>query len=486
MKFKLVLGFIISALFVSANFAQTDIQIKKKTSRTMSGMDKIPTGQMAPEAAAALKKINETQTTVYLRKSQMRTDVTGNMLKPMGGFESFTSSTVIQCDKQRVTTFDTKSKKYYQYSMNGQTPSDAKSGGSVTITGSVTDTGERAKLFGYDARRLKQTYIFTPSANACLKGKMQMEVDGWYADIPEFSCPMKMALPENMSGEDCLDNFSYQIKGELTGIALKEVKKITLDGQTITIEEEATAVNKVTLPASFFEPPTGYKAGNTSSNSTNSTQTDRTTPSTTNTPNTSDTLSLPSAALEKQLVTEKKAGTIRVGIAIPKVITPESKKDPNAGTDIGIAVTKSLLETLRAENVEPIELTSDAPESECAEKRCDYIFYAHVTQKRGGGGMFKSMILMGAAQAAGMMVPGIGGMIASTVGAQVMGQTMGKTAKAKDEFTLEYKAVALDKTVLSQGTTKNKTKEDGEDVLTPQLQAASKTVLGEIAKKAGR
>lgn len=485
MKFKLVLGFIISALFVSVSFAQTDIQIKKKTSRTMPGMEKIPTGQMAPEAAAALKKINDTQTTVYLRNSQMRTDVTGNMLKPMGGFESFTSSTVIQCDKQRITTFDTKSKKYYQYSMNGQTSSDAKSRGSVSITGSVTDTGERAKLFGYDARRLKQTYLFTPAGNSCLKGKMQMEVDGWYAEMPEFSCPMKMALPENMSGEDCMDAFNLQVKGELTGVALKEVKKITFDGQTMTIEEEATAVNKVTLPASFFEPPTGYKAGNPASNSTNSTQTDKTIPSTT-IPNTSESLSLPSAAIEKQSVTEKKAGTIRVGIAIPKVTTPESKKDPNAGADIGIAVTKSLLETLRAENVEAIELTSDAPESECAATRCDYIFYANVTQKRGGGGMFKSMILMGAATMAGGLIPGVGGMIASTVGSQVMGQTMGKTAKAKDEFTLEYKAVALDKTVLSQATTKNKTKEDGEDVLTPQLQAASKTVLGEIAKKAGK
>lgn len=81
------------------------------------------------------------------------------------------------------------------------------------------------------------------------------------------------------------------------------------------------------------------------------------------------------------------------------------------------------------------------------------------------------------------MVPGVGGMIASTVAGQVMGQTMGKAAKAKDEFTLDYKVTDLSNAVLSQALTKAKTKEDGEDVLTPQINQASTTVLGEINKK---
>jgi len=37
--------------------------------------------------------------------------------------------------------------------------------------------------------------------------------------------------------------------------------------------------------------------------------------------------------------------------------------------------------------------------------------------------------------------------------------------------------------VLSKGVTEAKAKEDGKDVLTPQIKQASTVVLGEIAKK---
>jgi hypothetical protein len=481
MKFKLGLSFIVLTFFVLANYAQTDIQIKKKTSRQIPGM---PTEGLTPEMAAQLKKINETTTTVYIRNSQMRTDTTANLPKMTGGgFDTHTFSSVIQCDKRRVVNFDTKSKKYYQYSMTEKSSATGKGGGKITVSGNITDTGERAKVFGYDARRLKQTYTFTPSGNSCMKEKMQVNVDGWYAEMPEFSCPMKMALPEKMDGGDCIDDYDFQVSGALTGVALKEVKKITFSGQTITMEEEAAAINKTTLPANFFEPPVGYKSGNQfSSSPSNTAQNGNTSPNITSLSTTSDSLPPPAAGMEKQPIGDKKAGMIRVGIAIPKVTTPDSKKDPNAGTDIGIAVTKSLLEMLKAENVEAVELTSESPESECREKGCDYIFYANVMQKRGGG-MFKSMILQGAIMGAGMMVPGVGGMIASSAGSVLMGQTMGKESKAKDEFTLDYKVTAMDNSVFSKAVTKKKTEKDGEDVLTAQLQEASKTVLGEIAKK---
>lgn len=77
-------------------------------------------------------------------------------------------------------------------------------------------------------------------------------------------------------------------------------------------------------------------------------------------------------------------------------------------------------------------------------------------------------------------------MIASTVASQVMGQTMGKMAKAKDEFSLEYQLVGMDKTVLTKASSKKKTEKDGEDVLTPQIKEASTRVLGEIAKKGNK
>ncbi len=64
-----------------------------------------------------------------------------------------------------------------------------------------------------------------------------------------------------------------------------------------------------------------------------------------------------------------------------------------------------------------------------------------------------------------------------------MGQTMGKTAKAKDEFTFDYKATDLSNIVLSQAVTKVKTKTDGEDVLTSQIKQASTAVISGITSK---
>jgi hypothetical protein len=142
-----------------------------------------------------------------------------------------------------------------------------------------------------------------------------------------------------------------------------------------------------------------------------------------------------------------------------------------------------LVDSLKTETVEAIRLNSDAPESEAKQTECDYIFYTNVTQKRGGGGMFGKMIAMGAISIAGAMVPGVGGMVASTVASQVMGQQMGKIAKAKDEFTFDYKVTDLNAAVMSKAVTKAKAKEDGEDVMTPLIKQASTTVMGEIGKK---
>jgi hypothetical protein len=329
----------------------------------------------------------------------------------------------------------------------------------------------------------------TPSKDACMKETMQYEVEGWYADYDEFLCPITRPNQEYQTDKNCFDDFEFQTKGGIAGIALKETKKIMMQGQAIIIEEEAVEILKTPLADSLFEPPTDYKTANTlkkiENNSTgDSSGTNQTMPNSkvaTNTP--PPTFALPAGGIEKPSQTDKKTEMIRIGIAKPKVTTPESKKDPTAGQDIATASANSLAESLKSENAETIILETDFPENECKERGCDYIFFANITQKRGGGGMFGKMVVMGAITAASVFVPGIGGMIASTAASQVMGQTMGKNAKAKDEFTLDYKVVGLDKSVLTQAVTKSKTEKDGEDVMTVQIQQASKTVLEKIVKK---
>jgi hypothetical protein len=409
-----------------------------------------------------------------------------------GGMKTRTMTMIMQCDRGRVISFNNQKKKYY---VDDSKPvAGGKKGGSVTFGLTVTDTGERMRLFGYDARHIRQKITLTPGANACQKTASQIEIDGWYADIPTFSCPMKPDLTEIQAEKGCFDEIVFEIKGELVrGVPVKEIKTIKADGQTITIEEEVTELVKTSLDAALFEPPAGYQPANTKMEilkddddaaQTNKNENGRT-ENQININSPSSTLAPPVAGVAEAntALPPKKAGVIRIGIAKPQITTPESKNDASAGTDVADAVTKSLIESLKAEKVETVELAPASPEADAKEKMCDYIFYAKVVQKRGGGGMFGKMLAMGAATAAGMLIPGVGGMIASTAGSVVMGQTMGKTAKAKDEFSFDYKVVTLDGTALAQAATKAKAQKDGEDVLSPQIKQASAAVLSEIAKK---
>jgi Domain of unknown function (DUF4412) len=479
--------FIICTILLMLSFtalAQTNLTIKKKSSMSFPGMPampKLPAGMKNPMDALENRK-----STVYIKGSRMRTDM---FVDQKDGKAPTIFTSIFQSDKKQMISYSNKKKKYYVDPIVPPTSAsvkNSKKGGVVTVTGSVTDTGERAKLFGFNARHLKETITMTPSKNACTKQTIQVEIEGWYAEYDEFLCPITRNKQEFMTDKNCFDDFDFQTKGGIAGIALKEIKKMTMQGMAIVMEEEVTEILKTPLADSLFEPPTGYKAANTlkeveddsadDSSSTNVTTPKSKAPSN----NPSPTFALPQAGIEKSGSTAKKTNIIRIGVAKPKVTTPDSKKDPNAGDDIASAVTNSLIESLKAENVEGVELETDSPETEAKEKGCDYIFYANITQKRGGG-MFGKVISIGA-MTASVFVPGIGGMIATTAASQVMNQTMGKTAKAKDEFTFDYKVVGLDKSVFSQAVTKSKTEKDGEDVVTPQIRQAAKSVLEKVKK----
>lgn len=198
---------------------------------------------------------------------------------------------------------------------------------------------------------------------------------------------------------------------------------------------------------------------------------------------TTPTLSLPAAGIEKPAIGEKQPGMIRIGILKPKVTTPDTKNNPEAGSSIALAVSNSLVESLKGANVESVAV-DDAADAQA--KSCDYTFVSNLVQKRGGGGMFGKMILMGAISMAGAMVPGIGGMVASTVATQIMSQTMNKEAKAKDEFTFDYKLVGAGNSILAQAVTKGKSERDGDDALSPQIKQASASVIGTLSKKAAQ
>ena len=102
----------------------------------------------------------------------------------------------------------------------------------------------------------------TPSKDACMKNTITYEVDGWYADYEEFLCPITRPKQEFMTDKGCFDEFDFQNKGGIAGIALKETKKFLMQGQMLIMEEEAVEILKTPLADSLFEPPADYKAAN--------------------------------------------------------------------------------------------------------------------------------------------------------------------------------------------------------------------------------
>jgi hypothetical protein len=507
----------IGLFFGAAVSAQTGIKIVKKTQMQIPGMPTLDSSKAhtvsAKKAIEMANGINKPKIqTVYIRNSRMRTDsqgieVTGGAWTLKKEMVERIDTDIVQCDKRQIVRFNSRKKKYFVSPFNASLPTSApeknnasgkSAKGVITVINTITDTGERMKLFGYEARHLKQSLTFTGGKNSCLQGTMKMEVDGWYADIPEFSCPLPSEMTKMpQSDGECDDEIRVTNKGvPMSGVALKEIRTMTMDGQKegIVQTEEVVELTKTALEASLFEPPAGYSPANNkaelkdgdSSNASNNQPNNLPASTNSDTANytTNPTLAPPMAGMtEPKSLAPKKAGTIRIGIAPPNVKTPDKNTDSAEPLELSTAIRDSLISQLRGEKVEAVQLSTATPEAEARQKECDYILYASVTQKRGGGGMFGKMVAMGALTVVGAVVPGVGTMIATQVGSIVLQQQMGKAAKAKDEFTFDYKVANLNDVVLSQAVTKAKAKKDGEDVLSPQIQQASKTILEKLAKQ---
>lgn len=248
---------LLGSLIVSAA-AQSDLLITKRSTRTMPGMENLPTGVLSPAMRKQMDEMRTSTTTVYVKGSWMRTDVTMKAPTMTGAMENRTFSTILQCDKRRIVTFDSKKKKYHEGAIGGAAAS-GPSGGTVLLSLEISDTGERAKMFGFDVRRLKQTLTMTPGPSSCMKQSARIDIDGWYADLPGFSCPMDMARSESISGsDDCRPEFDMRVKGTPAGFAFKETKRVSTGQMTVTIDEVVVDVQRTSLLESLFEPPSGY------------------------------------------------------------------------------------------------------------------------------------------------------------------------------------------------------------------------------------
>lgn len=227
----------------------------------------------------------KSESTIYVKGMRKRTEG--------GGFMGAAASpvTIEQCDLQRTIKINDKKKLYYIEPFSKQeeevidedakpvavkskpAPADKtkdKTGGVIYMYQSITDTGERKKMYGFTARHVWSTQKIKPSADACMmKDSMIIKTDGWYIDLPQFNCPVRSYSGAAVKGgqyqPDCKDRFVTRRSGKgRMGFPLVETKTMIMGNGAAKTSEFATSLetlefSTMKLDSMLFEIPIGYQ-----------------------------------------------------------------------------------------------------------------------------------------------------------------------------------------------------------------------------------
>lgn len=475
---------VILACLISSTAATVYADVKIKTRQTMSGQT--------------------SENTTYIKGKRQRSEMmNGQMI------------TITQCDLRRDVQLMPQGKVYMINPFdNGttntsnttvsQTTTKLETGGTVTMTVTTKDTGERKQMFGYTARHLIITTETVASADACAKGNSKMQTDGWYIDAAwYFECDRGysngyMPRPQKAG---CQDKFNVkQIGTAKRGYPLYE--KMTMfdesGGETYSFTNEVVELSQATLDAALFEIPQDYREvkdstqlyasmSSQSSYSNNGRNDEDVTPSTNSrvSQNVQNMSQNASTSNIPTTVGAKKEGVIRIGLAAIK--TGSIGEGLNAAELAG-AVQNTLGEYLKGTNIELVQLEAKLPaaiESEARQKECDYVLNAQVSHKKGGGGfgMFSKI-----APVIGNAIP-VGSI--STNGGQIAAQTARTTVytagsfsgnvKAKDELTFDVNLKSAEGATALGKQFKAKAKSNGEDVISPLVEQVATAILSAVS-----
>lgn len=192
-----IIATLIPLCLTSASWA--DIRIKRKTTFKKGGFESV----------------------LYLKGKRQREEMT----QVSGNGKPFSVAYVEQCDLKRFVWLDLDNRRYAlhtgglpmgaamafnepQMQVNQSLVDRARthSKGQLLETTTVTDTGERREMFGFNARHLKTVTVWEPQPKHCDGPELRREVDGWYIDL--------------MYGIDCSPDLSgsvtqgYSIEGK--------------------------------------------------------------------------------------------------------------------------------------------------------------------------------------------------------------------------------------------------------------------------------
>lgn len=219
----------------------------------------------------------EISSTVYVKGPRKRTEQGGIM--GMGG----DVANIEQCDMRRSIQLSDKKKLYiiepFATDQNETAPVEkpAKAipgkvtkGGTITMTTVINDTGERKQMFGLTARHIKTSMTMQPSPDACTKQGIDLETDGWYVDLPQFSCPMTasrspMGHPPQSAG-GCQDRVIVRSSGSgRLGFPLQFTQTTKNEGTSFSQTMQTIEFSKAVLEDSLFDIPAGYSQAKSSS-----------------------------------------------------------------------------------------------------------------------------------------------------------------------------------------------------------------------------
>lgn len=336
----------------------------------------------------------KSESTIYVKGSRKRTEGGGVM-----GIGSDVT-TLEQCDLKRTVKFNDKKKQYFidpfAESSGDDTAAPSRptaaaggkvvKGGTLTMTSSINDTGERKQMFGLTARHIKMTMKMESSPDACSKTNMQMETDGWYVDLPQFSCPADRTSssipyqPPTRGG--CQDRMVVrQTGGGKLGFPLQVTQTMSnSDSEQVDFSQttETIEFSKATLDDALFEVPANYTLARSSQDLYGQPDFAPMMRDSQNDDDTATARTNPSNSGNNPTTSAKRPGMKRIGVIVPTNRSGENISTTN--------LQSFLVQNLTGGNVDAVAVGSEA---DARAAGCDFVLTSDLSKlKRTSTGMF--------------------------------------------------------------------------------------------------
>lgn len=467
-----------------------------------------------------------TESTVFVKGKRERSEMS------VGGFKSIS---IKQCDERRNIQLNPMTKtytvdswapitqgrididgvKYTNISASSYEPNrtitSIRKGGTVTVTISVRDTGERKMMFGYNARRVFVTTTMESSKDSCNgPSTMKTETEGWYIDAEfDLDCePIETRYRQekefDTSKPGCEDRYIVKNSGSAR-LGFPIYEKMTLqnqDGQPFVMIREVTEISRANLDQALFEIPRDYKeqkdgdalaglgidmeainaqiaaAKSEQNSSENDEENAKNTKPGAGKANFQD-IPPPPITRDKASLREKDPNVIRIGI--PELKSGEIGDGMRADILVG-SIQRAFPGFFEGTGIELVELKAKLPSAiarEAKDADCDFFIIGTVSHKRDGGGFGFARSI---GNVVGNNIPYGGGTAGSVArqSASAAAYEIGDAAasvKAKDEITFQISMTKADGTVALNKAYKRRAKSAGEDIISPLLEEAADAVV---------